>query len=49
MPANSLVYGNEPELTTIIAGDHFVQAVPEPSSSLPGLAALGFTLLRRRA
>lgn len=47
-PANSLVYGNAPQLTTLSASDAFVQAVPEPSSMMMALATLGFTLTRRR-
>jgi hypothetical protein len=48
MPGNSLIYGNEAELTTIIAGDTFAQVIPEPSVSLLGLAAITLNLLRHR-
>lgn len=48
MPGNSLIYGNAPALTTIAAGDRFLQVVPEPSSALLALTAAGITLIRRR-
>lgn len=46
--AHQLIYGNAPGLTTITAGNSFLQVVPEPSSALLGIAALGFTCIRRR-
>ncbi len=48
MPANSLVYGNEPSLTMVTAGDTYAQVIPEPSVSVLGLVAAAFTLVRRR-
>lgn len=48
LPENSLIYGNQPDLTSITAGDRFVQAIPEPSVPLSVIVGLAFTLTRRR-